>query len=263
MAFLWLLSCFTLTGASLGSGAPASDPELSITPRIINGMNARPGSWPWHVSLQTSSGIIFCGGSLISKSWVITAAHCNVTTSDLVVGGQYDLNSPEDSRQILKIAQIFIHPKFNMNAVYSDIALLKLEEAAHIHRTVSLVLLPSVDDHFPPGALCSVLGWGDTQLNSDKIPDTLQQAYVPLLSLSTCRKYWPRIITKSLICAGLQGSCSCRGDSGGSLSCMKSGVWTLVGVMSFASKTCPTNKPIVATRVSTFIPWVQNVLAHN
>lgn len=63
---------------SKGCGVPAIKPALNANQRIVNGENAVPGSWPWQVSLQDTSGFHFCGGSLISPNWVVTAAHCNV-----------------------------------------------------------------------------------------------------------------------------------------------------------------------------------------
>ncbi|XP_037373963.1 chymotrypsinogen B2-like [Talpa occidentalis] len=263
MALLWLLSCFTLMGAVFGSGAPASEPELSIVPRIINGTDARPGSWPWHVMLQTPTGFIFCGGSLINKNWVITAAHCNVTTSDWVVAGLFDRSSLEDDIEILDIAQVFIHPKFNLTSVYSDIALLKLATPAHFHRTVSSVLLPSVDDQFLPRTWCTIMGWGETHPAGSGYPKKLQQATVPLLSTATCKKFWPAISTNAMICAGFKGVSFYRGDSGGSLVCPKNGSWTLVGMLSFFGRNRPTKTPFVATRVATFIPWIEDILAQN
>lgn len=44
--------------------------------RIVGGSESEAHSWPWQVSLQFSDGFHFCGGSLISDSWVVTAAHC-------------------------------------------------------------------------------------------------------------------------------------------------------------------------------------------
>ncbi|XP_037373962.2 chymotrypsinogen B-like [Talpa occidentalis] len=205
MALLWLLSCFTLIKVSFGSGAPATEPELSIVPRIINGTDARPGSWPWHVALVTSSGRVFCGGSLISRNWVITAAHCNVTTSVRVVTGLFDKNFSEDDVEILQIAQVFIHPKFNLTSVYSDIALLKMVTPAHYKHTVSPVLLPSADDEVLPGTWCTIIGWGYIHPNGNDRPKKLQQATVPLLPTATCKKFWPAISTNAMICAGLKG----------------------------------------------------------
>ncbi|EDL92581.1 Chymotrypsinogen B, isoform CRA_a [Rattus norvegicus] len=105
MAFLWLLSCFALVGATFGCGVPTIQPVLTGLSRIVNGEDAIPGSWPWQVSLQDKTGFHFCGGSLISEDWVVTAAHCGVKTSDVVVAGEFDQGSDEENIQVLKIAQ--------------------------------------------------------------------------------------------------------------------------------------------------------------
>uniref|UniRef100_A0A8D1J2F6 chymotrypsin n=1 Tax=Sus scrofa TaxID=9823 RepID=A0A8D1J2F6_PIG len=163
MAFLWILSCFALVGTAFSCGVPAIPPVLSGLSRIVNGEDAVPGSWPWQVSLQDSTGFHFCGGSLISEDWVVTAAHCGVTTSDVVVAGEYDQASDAEDIQVLKIAKVFKNPNFSLLTVRNDITLLKLATPARFSRTVSAVCLPSASDDFPAGTLCATTGWGKTK----------------------------------------------------------------------------------------------------
>uniref|UniRef100_A0A8D0Y485 chymotrypsin n=1 Tax=Sus scrofa TaxID=9823 RepID=A0A8D0Y485_PIG len=246
-----------------GCGVPAIPPVLSGLSRIVNGENAVPGSWPWQVSLQDSTGFHFCGGSLISEDWVVTAAHCGVTTSDVVVAGEYDQASDAEDIQVLKIAKVFKNPNFSLLTVRNDITLLKLATPARFSRTVSAVCLPSASDDFPAGTLCATTGWGKTKYTALKTPDKLQQAALPIVSSTVCKSYWGSKVTDVMICAGASGVSSCMGDSGGPLVCQKNGAWTLVGIVSWGSSTCSTTTPAVYARVTALIPWVQQILANN
>ncbi|XP_059986956.1 chymotrypsinogen 2 isoform X2 [Lagenorhynchus albirostris] len=163
MTFLWLLSCCALLGTAFGCGVPAIDPVLSGLSRIVNGEEAVPGSWPWQVSLQDSTGFHFCGGSLISEDWVVTAAHCSVRTSHLVVAGEFDQGSDAEDIQVLKIAKVFKNRRYNPFTNSNDITLLKLATPARFSKTVSAVCLPSANDDFPAGTLCATTGWGLTK----------------------------------------------------------------------------------------------------
>nr|XP_031313925.1 chymotrypsinogen B isoform X1 [Camelus dromedarius] len=192
-----------------GCGVPTIQPMLSGLSRIINGEDAVPGSWPWQVSLQDSTGFHFCGGSLISEDWVVTAAHCGVTTSDVVVAGEFDQGSDAEDIQVLTIAKVFKNPNFSLLTVLNDITLLKLSTPARFSQTVSAVCLPSADDDFPAGMQCATTGWGKTKYNAIKTPDKLQQATLPLLSNGDCKKYWGSKITDVMICAGASGISSC------------------------------------------------------
>ncbi|XP_014704306.2 chymotrypsinogen 2-like isoform X1 [Equus asinus] len=263
MAFLWLLSCFALVGAAFGCGVPAIQPMLSGLSRIVNGEDAVPGSWPWQVSLQYSSGFHFCGGSLINENWVVTAAHCSVTTSHRVVLGEFDQGSSQENIQVLKIAKVVKNPSYSSLTIRNDITLVKLASSARLSNTVSPVCLPSANDNFPAGTLSVTTGWGKTQYDASKTPDKLQQAVLPLLSNTDCKKYWGSKIANSMVCAGASGVSSCNGDSGGPLVAQKNGAWTLVGIVSWGSSVCSTSTPAVYTRVTEFVSWIQQTLAAN
>ncbi|KAG8505386.1 Chymotrypsinogen B [Galemys pyrenaicus] len=260
MALLGLLFCFILLGASPGSGAPAGDPELSITPRIINGTDPPLGSSPWLVALMTAKKSQFCWGALINRTWVLTAAHCNVTTSDLVGAGLYDPRSFRKGIQVLKIAQVFVYPQLHWTPLDNDVALVQLASPANFSKRVSPAVLPAASKRFRSGRQCVTMGWGLTHPNGSKKHHEPQQAMVPLLTNRECRKSWGKMITPSKICAGADCVSSWEVDSGGPLVCRKEKVWTLVGIMSFMSEACPTVRPLVFTRVTSLIPWIQETV---
>ncbi|XP_074055694.1 chymotrypsinogen 2-like isoform X1 [Macrotis lagotis] len=263
MAFLLVLCHLAVAGSVSGCGIPAIEPVLSGLARIVNGEDAVPGSWPWQVSLQDQTGFHFCGGSIISQDWVVTAAHCGVRKTDLVIAGEFDQGSDAENIQVLKIDQVFQNPKFNFFTINNDITLIKLATPAQFSDTVYPVCLPRTTDDFPAGSNCATTGWGRTKHNNKKTPEKLQQAALPLLSNSECQKYWGNSITDKMICAGASGVSSCLGDSGGPLVCQKDGAWTLVGIVSWGSGFCSTSIPGVYARVTELMPWVQEILANN
>ncbi|XP_072871043.1 chymotrypsinogen B2-like [Chlorocebus sabaeus] len=221
-----------------GCGVPAIPPMLSGLTRIINGEDAVPGCRPWQVSLQDKTGFHFCGGSLISEDWVVTAAHCGVRDrcpvepgrphgshsgpgDGLLLNGHQGRSLCPRSLQVLPPPraspwhsgphpQVFKNPSFSIFTVRNDITLLKLATPAVFSQTVSAVCLPSADDDFPTGTVCVTTGWGKTKYNANKIPDKLQQAALPLLSNAECKKFWGSKITDEMICAGASGVSSCK-----------------------------------------------------
>ncbi|NXY06100.1 CTR2 protein, partial [Pteruthius melanotis] len=262
MALLWLLSCLALAGFA-HCGVPAITPVIRGYNRIVNGEPAVPGSWPWQVSLQRNNGFHFCGGSLISENWVVTAAHCSVRKTDTVVVGAYDQDAPGPDQQELKIEKVFKNPKFNMLTIHDDITLIKLATPAQLSDRVSPVCLPKATDEFPGGMTCVTTGWGLTESSASHTPAVLQQVALPLLTNAQCKEFWGFRIREVMVCAGADGASSCMGDSGGPLVCQKDGAWNLVGIVSWGSSTCDTKTPGVYARVTKLREWIDSILEAN
>ncbi|XP_065123718.1 chymotrypsin A-like [Paramisgurnus dabryanus] len=263
MAFLWILSCLAFIGAAYGCGVPAISPVITGYSRIVNGEEAVPHSWPWQVSLQDSTGFHFCGGSLISDTWVVTAAHCNPRTSHRVILGEHNRASNSEAIQVMAVGKVFKHPNYNSFTINNDITLIKLATPARLGMQVSPVCLAETNDNFPGGMKCVTSGWGLTRYNAPDTPSLLQQASLPLLTNDDCKRFWGNNITDLMICAGASGASSCMGDSGGPLVCQKDGAWTLVGIVSWGSSTCSTSSPGVYARVTKLRAWVDQTIAAN
>ncbi|KAB5525881.1 hypothetical protein PHYPO_G00145300 [Pangasianodon hypophthalmus] len=263
MAALWILSCLAFVSAAYGCGVPAIPPVITGYSRIVNGEAAVPHSWPWQVSLQDSAGFHFCGGSLISEWWVVTAAHCNVMAYHRVVLGEHDRSSNAEPLQTMKIAKVFKHLRYNPLTINNDITLIKLASPAQLNAQVSPVCVAEHNDNFPGGMKCVTTGWGLTQHNAPNTPAVLQQASLPLLTNDECKRHWGSKITDVMICAGASGASSCMGDSGGPLVCEKDNAWTLVGIVSWGSGKCNTATPAVYARVSALRYWMDGIIAAN
>ncbi|CAH2324622.1 chymotrypsin A-like [Pelobates cultripes] len=263
MAILWLVSLIALVGATYGCGIPAIQPVLTGYARIVNGEEAIPGSWPWQVSLQDRTGFHFCGGSLISENWVVTAAHCGVKTTDRVVLGEFDQRSSAESVQVKTIAKVFRHPQYSSYTIKNDVTLIKLASPAVLQEHVSPVCLANSADVYSSGLKCVTSGWGLTDSSASQTPARLQQVVLPLLSNTECKKYWGNKIADVMICAGADGASSCMGDSGGPLVCEQDGAWSLVGIVSWGSSTCSPSSPGVYARVSVLRSFIDQTVAAN
>ncbi|XP_074864759.1 chymotrypsinogen B-like [Carettochelys insculpta] len=265
MTGVWLLACLALGTAAQDCGVPQIQPVITGYARIVNGEEAVPGSWPWQVSLQTSrlNSFHFCGGSLVSEQWVVTAAHCSTRSSNVVVLGEHDRSSSQEDVQKLAIQKVFTHPNYNSETTANDVALIKLATPAQLGRTVAPVCLAAAGEQYQGGQLCVTSGWGKTRYNALTTPSKLQQTALPLLTNPQCETRWAGKILDSMICAGAAGSSSCMGDSGGPLVCEESGAWRLVGIVSWGSSRCATTMPGVYARVSELRPWIDSIMASN
>nr|XP_043879145.1 elastase-1-like [Solea senegalensis] len=238
--------------------------------RVVGGEVARPNSWPWQISLQYKSGSSYyhtCGGTLIERDWVMTAAHCvDRSRTWRVVIGEHELYSDDGREQIKSVSNVYIHPRWNSNNVAGgfDIALLRLSSAATLNSYAQLGSLPPTGQILPHNNLCYVTGWGLTSTGGS-LSRQLKQAYLPLVDHKTCSSsgWWGSTINTSMVCGGGGAESGCNGDSGGPLNCQVNGRYYVHGIASFVSGwgcNYP-QKPTVFTRVSAYIEWMDSIMA--
>ncbi|XP_064485009.1 coagulation factor IX-like [Ornithodoros turicata] len=219
--------------------------------KIVRGHDAKTGAHPWQVLLKDiEEQRAFCGGTLISHRWVITAAHCFKHYSKqqvLVVLGKQSLTEEEDHAITLSLRNLIIHPDYNEETLDNDVALLELSAAISYTRHISPACLGRT--HFMERSVFHSLvlgvasGWGRVGTKGPQ-PDNLQEVVLPILSRETCiEAASARIkdrITKNMFCAGYDDQATvmdtCEGDSGGPFVVKVRDTWLLAGIVSWSDK---------------------------
>ncbi|XP_042347973.1 trypsin [Plectropomus leopardus] len=229
--------------------------------RIVGGYAPVPYSIKNMVSIQTILRQHICGGSLINKYWVITAAHCNIGVQKMmVVAGDYSLTIYEGTEQEILPQLLVPHPDYDSDTDNNDIMLIKLRAPVYLNNYVSVALLPRQDASIAEGRLCRVSGWGYTSATGGQIPSTLRTVKLPIVSTEKCNssESFNGKITENMLCAGFSagGKDACQGDSGGPLVCEG----RVYGLVSWGTGCAEPQFPGVYTAVSKFRRWIDNTI---
>ncbi|XP_032683053.1 trypsin-4-like [Odontomachus brunneus] len=220
-------------------------------PRIVGGMTVDISQHPYQMSVQQIFHI--CGASIISKNWVVTAAHCVTAPANF-----YRLNAGNNDKyegSYYKVKRIVRHPGYNPMTIDYDIALLELDDEVRFNSNMQPVKL--AEKELESGIMVNITGWGAIMPGGWTSP-VLMGVSLPIVDRNTCKlKYWfVRNITDRMICAGyLQkgGKDACQGDSGGPLSANN----TLYGIVSWGYGCARPDYPGVYTNVAAVRPWIK------
>lgn len=238
--------------------------------RIVGGDIAAPGDWPWQVTYDWVGNAFnkghWCGASIISSNWILTAAHCFVNSEKpedyTLTVGDFDISKNEGHEQKIKIEKIILHELYNVGTMYDyDVALLKLSDQIRFTERVRPVCLPDDGMDFPTGTDCYVTGWGKLEELGD-FPKRLYQARVPLVDHQQCKTAYALnhgyTITERMKCAGFAkgGIDACQGDSGGPLVCGQGNKWHLMGAVSWGVGCAREKSYGVYADISYLKPWI-------
>merc|ERR1712135_279086 len=167
--------------------------------RIVNGETVTSTAVaPWQVSLQRS-GSHFCGGSIISAGFAMSACHCKQTLGADVAMGTVDYTKPKYTIR----GTFTCHPQYStFPATDYDYSIVTLASNVDLN-----------DADVSAIAIAKITGWGKTHGNINQIPTQLQVATTPLMSQDDCAAIWGNLrITDRMQCVGGTGENSgCQG----------------------------------------------------
>lgn len=221
----------------------------------------------------------------MTRRHVVTAAHCvtrprsnrPISVDNLLVFmGKYTLNNFGSEVQSSEALEIKVHPEFDSNTYYNDIAIIILGKSVKYTQYVRPICLwsSSTDLSAVVDKVGTVVGWGFDE--NRQISNNLRQAAMPVVSTDRCifsnRDLFSQFLFDKNYCAGYRnGTGVCNGDSGGGMVFPRAGtsgvdtVWELRGLVSVSAvdhneKVCDPQHYMVFTDVAKHLDWIRRII---
>ncbi|RKG76970.1 peptidase S1 [Corallococcus sp. CA049B] len=250
---------------------PETPAPAATTQEIVGGTATTIGANPWQVSLQSSGGSHFCGGSVINDNWILTAQHCvnsggSISKPGRIVAGVTNRTTTTGG-QVRTVSQVVVYPGY-VDANYGkDAALLKLSSPLDLSgaNVKAIPIVTAADEAAGVGgvgAVARVTGWGTLSSGSSSLPSTLQTVDVNIISNAAAQADYQgeETITADQLGAKASGKDSCQGDSGGPLTVLKGSTRVLAGIVSWGYGCADPAYAGMYGRVSSFASWIDTTV---
>ncbi|NQZ11801.1 MAG: trypsin-like serine protease [Algicola sp.] len=263
-------SILPLALSALSLSLFAANAAVDDSQGVVGGDPINISQAPYQVALINNSGQQFCGGTIIAKNWVVTAAHCLWGISPgriTVVAGKTHRSEFSNGLDVIEVHK---YPGFYDTKNGKDIGLLKLGRDLDLSNPgIKAIGYATSNDAgaglTEPGRLATLTGWG--RLNyPGNYAEQLQSVNMHLASLEDAlaifkSHYGIHTLTPDQLPAWENGKSACHGDSGGPLVVPKGDSVILAGVVSWG-KDCADIAPSMFARVSSFSSWIQGIVGN-
>lgn len=182
--------------------------------RIVGGQIVQIASVPYLVSVQYQ-GKHDCGGSIIAKLWILSAAHCK--KDGIVTDFKIRSGSSRTTRgKLYDIEQLVPHPQYNTDNNDKDFMLIKLKVPMVFSDRQQPIILADEGENFNVNSEVLASGFGDTS-NLMEQKEFLRAVVLKIIDQAKCNTAWSVSggVTDNMLCAGTEagGQDSCTGKS--------------------------------------------------